>query len=379
MMSYLDTPTRRTSRLPRLWPRVAAVDLVTVPSPGAKPSRQSRAKRAVVAGVVLFVLVQSSLNLAVRSEWLPISDPVYHEKFAILSNHPSFFAERDESAPQRVASLGSSRTQLAFDAERFGQAGTADAMNLGFPAAGPLTQALYLRRMIDAGFRPDVLFLEIHPCFLAPGDPPFEAQWLHSYRLRPAEVELLRGFGYAAESPPTHGWSGWLTASYGYRFGILNQYTPVLLPCPFGLTVGARSDSRGFVAGHHFVGKQRSRMTAATYKQYAPVLENYATGGAGVAALRDSLVLCRDRGIRVGLVLMPESSDFRGWYGKDGYAAAGDTAMSLGREFGVPVFDARTWVSDEHHADGHHLTPAGAAEFTDRLAAESAEWRGAKR
>jgi hypothetical protein len=67
---------------------------------------------------------------------------------------------------------------------------------------------------------------------------------------------------------------------------------------------------------------------------------------------------------------MPESSEFRGWYGPAGYAAVTAFAQQLSGEFGVPVYDARDWVSDDGFADGHHLIPAGAEAFTDRLAAE---------
>ena len=85
-------------------------------------------------------------------------------------------------------------------------------------------------------------------------------------------------------------------------------------------------------------------------------------------AVRDTLAVCREHGIRAVVLLTPESSEHRGWYGPDGYAAVGRFAHSLG----VPVIDARDWLPDALIADGHHLTPSGASAFTDRLARE---WR----
>jgi hypothetical protein len=80
------------------------------------------------------------------------------------------------------------------------------------------------------------------------------------------------------------------------------------------------------------------------------------------------LARCAEHDIRAAVVLMPESSAFRGWYGPAGYAAATAFARKLSDEFGVPVYDAREWVPDDGFADGHHMIPAGAETFTDRLA-----------
>jgi hypothetical protein len=43
----------------------------------------------------------------------------------------------------------------------------------------------------------------------------------------------------------------------------------------------------------------------------------------------------------------------------------------LGREFGLPLIDARTWVPDEEFRDAHHLLCPGAERFTDRLGKEA--------
>src|SRR5437763_4147434 len=41
-----------------------------------------KARRALLAGVLLFVAAQAGLNVAVQREWLPLRDPVYFEKFS---------------------------------------------------------------------------------------------------------------------------------------------------------------------------------------------------------------------------------------------------------------------------------------------------------
>jgi hypothetical protein len=347
----------------------------------------------VLVGVVAFLAAQAGLNVAVRREWVPVRDPVFAEKFDLLRPHAGFFTPHPNPPPQggreqeaggreqevvRVMALGSSRTQLGFDAGRFAGhfGGRVEAFNFGCPAAGPMTAALYLRRLLEAGVTPDCLLVEVHPCFVTPADPPFEARWLHPYRLRPGEPEVLRGFGWDVPPPSHHGPRGYLTAAHSFRYGLLNQYAPVLLPCPYGLTVGARSDPCGFVAGVELPPADRPRALQRTFEQYAPALAGYHVGGPGCAAVRDVLTVCAGRGIRTAVVLMPESSEFRGWYGPQGYPAVTAFASGLAAEFGVPLFDAREWVPDDGFADGHHLTPVGAATFTDRLAGvvASGQW-----
>ena len=60
---------------------------------------------------------------------------------------------------------------------------------------------------------------------------------------------MLRSFGWDVPTPPHHGPKGYLTAASAFRLALLNRYAPVLLPCPYGLTVGARNDRHGYVRG----------------------------------------------------------------------------------------------------------------------------------
>ena len=80
--------------------------------------------------------------------------------------------------------------------------------------------------------------------------------------------------------------------------------------------------------------------------------------------------MCRDRGIPLVIVLTPEDSQFRSWYGPIGEANLRDYMNTLHREYGAEVTDARAWVPDEHFADPHHVTQSGASIFTERLGRE---------
>jgi hypothetical protein len=355
---------------------------IAAPSSVARPVQPGRARSAVVAGAVLFLLAQAGFNHAVRTEAIPVRDPVFAEKFDLFRQRAAFFAPPTPDRPTRVLAVGSSRTHLAFDAGRFAAAGqNVEAFNFGCPAAGPMTSALYLRRLFAAGATADLVLVELHPGFLTPHTPAFEGQWLHAYRLREDEPALLRGFGHDQPTPPHHGWRGYLTAFGAYRFAVLNRYWPEMLPCPFGLTVGVRSDPLGFVPGIDLSPADRPKALERTRVQYSPVLAGYDVGGPGVAAVRDMLAQCKGRDIRTAVVVSPESSEFRSWYGDAGRATFARFAAELAAEFGAGVIDARDWVPDAAIADGHHLTPAGAGVFTDRLwqwSVASGQWSAMK-
>jgi hypothetical protein len=332
--------------------------------------------------VTLFVAFQASFNVAVRRDWLPLQDPIYAEKFDCLRGQPLFFDPAPVDGTVRLLVVGSSRTQLGLDASRL----TADlsatagrpvrAFNFGTSGAGPLTTDLYFRRLLAAGCRPEAVLVEIHQEFVAagPGDEPFEGRWLHAYRLRAGEAETLRRLGYGVGDPPHLGWRGWLAAAHEFRLPILNAYAVRWLPCPYGLTIGVKTDPFGWVGGLDVTPDDRRRLLAGAYEQYHPVFAGYRVGGAGAAAVRDMLVLCRANGIRTAVYVTAESSEFRTWYGPAGPGEVEAFARGLGTEFGIPVYDAREWVPDDGFADGHHMTPAGAGTFTARLARETGPW-----
>src|SRR5207237_524921 len=87
-------------------------------------------------------------------------------------------------------------------------------------------------------------------------------------------------------------------------------------------------------------------------------------------AMRELLALCRARGIQVRLLLTPENSEFRSWYGPHGQQHLQEYLAQLRRDFGVETTDARQWVADGYFCDPHHLRTAGAKVFTQRLARE---------
>jgi hypothetical protein len=108
-----------------------------------------------------------------------------------------------------------------------------------------------------------------------------------------------------------------------------------------------------------------------TAAHYGPSLADWNPGPAPARALRDTLALCRDRGIAVGLLLMPESSAFRALYSEPVRERLNAFLAGVCAEFGCPLIDAREWVDSAGFSDGHHLLRAAGVAFTDRLTTEA--------
>jgi hypothetical protein len=332
--------------------------------------------------VVVALTAQFAMGWAIRTDRVPLRDPLYQEKLALLRESRVFEPGGPAHRAQTVLFLGSSRTLGAIDAgavgpelsRRLGR--RVAAFNFGVHGAGPLTSALYLRRLFAEGVRPDAVVIEVHPAFLAAQTPePPEARWLAPIRLRPEEVPLARRLGLPATESSAHGWRGRLLPWYEYRAPMIDRYAPPLSAQPFPLGPGRLGNASGFLRGPGASPRARAELLAATHKQYADFFPGYAPGGYGLAALRDSLETCRAARTPAALVLTPESSGFRGWYPEPGRSRIAPLLNELASEFGCVLFDTRDWLTDELVPDGHHLTGPGADAFTARLTRDSlAPW-----
>lgn len=356
--------------------------------PRAGSARRSRRRRAVVAiavGLGLFAAVQVGLGVAIDTEQSPLRDPIYFDKVKLFRAHPAFTPGPSPPADKPVTLLlvGSSRTLNSANARNASQQLTrllgrpAEVFNFGQAGAGPVTNAVYVRRLIQEGVKPDFVLIEVHPVFLAGQRPdPPEARWLLPFRLRREEIPVVRRMGFPAEPPATHGVRGFINPLYEYRFLILDRYVPFFLMNNSRLNGGHESDSFGFARlAEHVTPQNRAALLGKTFEQYCDYFPGFRPTGPGTAAIRDTLEQCRAAGWRAALILTPESSEMRSWYPPDGRRELDKLMASLAAEYRVPLFDARTWVPDPLTVDGHHMTGAGADLVTERLSREAlAPW-----
>jgi hypothetical protein len=129
-------------------------------------------------------------------------------------------------------------------------------------------------------------------------------------------------------------------------------------------------DSSGWWSPRATVSEaDRARLVELYRGIYAPRLSTFTIRPIPDRALRDVLDLCRREQIRAAVVVLPEGDAFRALYPPEALRQVDDYLARLAAE--VPVIDARRWVGDQGFADGHHLLPAGASTFTERLAREA--------
>ncbi len=329
---------------------------------------------AIATGVLVFVAIQVALSGASTVTHL-VADPVYADKERQLRR-------LERVAPPgtpRVILLGTSRTGYGFAAGRVQSAATeagtpAVVFNFGVPGAGPVTHLIYLRRLLAARHRPDLLILEVLPPLLADmPDGPLETRMLKGDLLTRDEVELVGRYAMPVERLRQQQREAARSPVHEHRFKLLGRIFPSSLPYQLRYDWGRTPDPNGWGASDvsDVSDEQRARGVASTANEYRDVFLHDLPTGPSVTALRDTLALCRVERIPVAIVIFPEATAFRVLYPPHVEPKLARFCADLSAEFGCPVTDARTWVADDLFVDSHHLLRTGAASFTDRFAVEA--------
>ncbi len=353
-----------------------AVRLLT-PRPRTGPPVRGAARRGAVlaigAAALAFVAVQALLSGASAVTRL-VADPVYADKERRLR----WLERAVPPGTARVVLLGTSRTGFAFDAGRTQRAAAdagvpAVAFNFGVPGAGPIAHRLYVPRLLADGHRPDLLVLEILPPLLADlPDGPLEARFVTGDALSRDELEVASQYGVPAGRVRRQWVEAALLPVSAHRFKLIGRIYPEALPWNLRCECGRATDANGWnpTVVTEVSDAERARGVAATATEYRDVVTRDLPAGPAVAALRDTLALCRAEGVPVALIILPETTAFRALYPPGAGAKLARFLAGLTAEFGCPVTDARGWLPDDAFMDGHHLLRPGGEAFTDRLTAE---------
>jgi hypothetical protein len=161
--------------------------------------------------------------------------------------------------------------------------------------------------------------------------------------------------------------------AYGLRLTLMSRTLPGWLPWPVRQDFMWRDlDPHGWLPyPHPEVGADvRAKGVARARAEYVHSLNTFRVSPVPDRALRDLIEECGAGGIAVGLYLMPEGGEFRGWYPCSTRRQIDDYLAGLRAEYGVPVFDATDWIDEADFSDSHHLLPRGAKAFSKRLGAE---------
>jgi hypothetical protein len=331
---------------------------------GVTHSRRTKARQVLTWGAACFALLQLAMVGFLEWKRPEFLDPKYGCRLGQLRT-------RLAHAPGRrlVVVLGSSRAEQGF---RPGLLATAEGetapvvFNLARGGSSPLLHLVTLRRLLADGARPDWVLLEIFPPSLVE---PEAGATLPKTTLR--DFPVLGRYPVSRETYADFLRDRallWLT----YRSSFLAHAVPGWLS-PRGRWIERLWDRRGGewrAISEGVTPEERRQLTADARRRYGRKLQNFHIAAGADRALRALLALCRERGIGVVLFLMPEASDFRGWYSPPARERLCAYLASLRRDYGTPLIDARGWIPDDDFWDGHHLLRDGAAVFTRRFAAE---------
>jgi hypothetical protein len=335
-----------------------------------RPRRKSRLDRrarvALACALLCFVAGQAAFRwmLAQRPA---LGDLEFGRKLDDLR-------ARVAAAPGRplVVMLGSSRVATGFRPDAlpglFAKDGRdAVAFNFAQVGTGPQMAHLVLHRLLDRGIRPDWVLVEFWPPFWAIDG--YLKGYIDSLNL--ASLDWSSARLLASYLPrPGQLYAKWLPAQlapiFASRFAILSRLGPSWAPNFDPDRRLENLDANGWWTPRATITESDRRRLIEHYRQiYGPRLSHFRPRPTPDRALHDLLDLARREGIRVAVVVLPESIGFRAMYPPESLREVDAYLARLSRD--VPVIDARGWVDDAGFTDGHHLLPAGAEVFTRRL------------
>jgi hypothetical protein len=347
-----------------------------MPSDAGRRCRARRfagqARASLLWGIALFAVAHVALLIGTQGQRAELRDPEFGCKLSRLRQHWAIEPDR----PVLVV-LGSSRTGQGFRPGVLPAFKTADGQtpfvfNFSQVGSGPLAELLCLRRLLDAGVRPDWLAIEILPPMLGRTVDACGNTDVGVSRLSGSDLRLLRRY---VSDPGTLA-RRWVEAQlapwHAHRFSLMNHYAGDFLPWRLRMDQWKALDAWGWsdlgVDTEHPVKDPRALEVAR--ETYQDELKNFHVTPMQDRALRDLIALCRQEAIPTVLYLMPEGSIFRSWYVPATRAAIEDYLTRLSRECDVPILDARLWMPDDLFADSHHLDRRGATRFTRRFGEE---------
>jgi hypothetical protein len=273
--------------------------------------------------------------------------------------------DRKAEYPERplLVVLGSSRVGAGFVPEELGPifddcGRQISLINFSHLGAGPRMNLLQLRRLLRDGIIPDYLLVEFMPA-LVHREPIVLSQLAVSdvnVLLKHWDGEQL--LGKIAEYR--------LTAMSRYRANCLQS---VASPWATGerVTLHDYGGDRDWVRPNNIDAEKREELCRLVHEQCAESMANWQVDPLADGAIRELLAVSREHGIRVAIVLFPESSKFRSWYGEGAEERMTEYLISLSESENVSIFDERATMPDDAFIDPHHLGADGASRFTATL------------
>lgn len=303
-----------------------------------------------------------------------LADPEFGRKLYSLEQQIS-----DKGHQPLVLMVGSSRVATGFrPSELLHVDGKSDVQRYGFNfsqvGSGPEIGHLTLQRLFRRGIRPEWILVEYWPPFWAVER--YLGEYLNQINvgcLTASEVRILAQY----VQHPRHLYEKWLPTQLAPLFTsrqvLLQRVAPSWVVGSQLVDERCRNlDESGWWAPEQRISAgEYNKREEILRKIYAKRVDRYRVVRQSHQALVNMIRFCRQSGVHIAIVYLPESTTFRGWYSPEMLAGVEDYLRTIQRSYRVPVIDARTWVDDSGFMDGQHLLPEGATVFTRRLAREA--------
>jgi hypothetical protein len=340
---------------------------------GSRRGASGKARAGLIWGLVLCAAVQLA-GWVLTDRWYPeLRDPEFGYRLARLK-----YVRATEPDRPLLVLLGSSRAEFGFrpgvlPPYRLANDATPLVFNFGLSGTGPVREYLTLRRLLAAGVRPNWVVVEVLPPLLHQVGIKREEYMHDPTHMSWADFRILKEFLVSPAQTRREMLPHLVCPWYARRFSIVTRYAPNWIP-PYWRHDGwwTQQDNHGWLPMPQtsVTPDERFHRTVAARNEYRPALTDFEVSPVADRAMHKLLDLCRLQGIPAALLLMPESSDFRGFYDDRTRACLTGYLDRLGREYDLPCVDARQWLPDEAFVDGHHILRRAAITFTERLGRE---------
>jgi hypothetical protein len=326
----------------------------------------------VLTGLATFVVLMAGAALVVEWRLPGVIDPTYYGRLQYVRQGQA----ADPARARTVVFLGTSRTFEGVTAVPLSRELSAEldrpvvAANWGIPGAGFVTNLLTFRRLQRDGVRPDLMLIEVMPSLFGEDSPGLLTEaLLPATRLDHLDLPVLER--YRGNTRPDLRREVVLAEAgtlYSRRYALAWALSPHLVPTfgddGFPLVWPVNLSGRGPDQTPEF----HAKALAHAHGEYAHHLADFKP--ARCESLHELLTACRDAGVPVALLLMPEGPVYRSWYGPETWPRIQAWLDQVSAEFGAEVVNAREWMDESDFRDSHHLMAPGAARFSSRLGHE---------
>lgn len=332
----------------------------------------SRDRSVLIWTFFCFLALQLSF-FPISMTWPPIQDAEFGHKIVNLRSH---LKQKPADQPA-VVMFGSSLTGWGLNPASMtnaevGASRGAVVYNFGINSSGVMAELMCLKRILNAGIRPDLVLIETHPWFLFEGYN-HVADSRHFFPPSRTQIQDLSVF-MRYDAKPSRLLRHWVQchalAWYDHRHDLQNYFLPTWVPQAKRTGVWDYTDRHGWEGRLTELYPRLPAAEAVASSQYhIDAMSKAPIFSKSQQAYREIVTVCREADIPVSIVRMPEMSVMRN-AGPEFKDKIEKFYAELRDDTKVRMIDARDWVDDAEFVDGFHLHPPGSVVFSTRLERE---------